>query len=229
MIHLLKLLCLFVFVVMFTSLFLTLLLLREYCWSILYLYLPPCCICCICIYLLVPDKDVLSALWPIVQQLRLCQCQSSPGPPPTVVSEPDLLKNSLNIINILGVLIMACGNLWRKLVDIISVISVSKNHQGQTHQDNLYIFRGWGCQYLATLCTCTRIWRTGLSKIPVFDHSLYLFCICICISYLQNKIKWSTCLWPHFVYVYVFCTCKTGLSKVPVFDHSLYFLLARQD
>ena len=60
---------------------------------------------CICrIYLLVPDKDVLSALWPIVQQLRLCQSQSSPGPPPTVVSEPDLLKNSLNIIS--GVLII---------------------------------------------------------------------------------------------------------------------------
>ena len=214
-------LCLFVFVVMFTSLFLTLLLLREYCLSVLYLYLPPCCICCICIYLLVPDKDVLSALGPIVQQLRLCQSQSSPGPPPTVVSEPDLLKNSLNIINILGVLIMACGNLWRKLVDIISVISVSKNHQGQTHQDNLYIFRGWGCQYLATLCTCTRIWRTGLSEVPVIGHSLYLFCICICISHLKTRLNEVPDVYGHILNMFpaVFCTCNTGLSEVPIFDH----------
>ena len=190
--------CFFVFSTLYliiTSLFLTntfSLLLGE-CYFVFGLF----CIC-ICINLLVPDKDVLSALWPIVQQLRLCQSQSSTSPPPTVVSEPDLLKNSLNIINIWCS--RHCGNLWIKLVDIISVISVSKNHQGQTYQDNLYTFRGpdkWGCLYLAILCTCTRIRRTGLREVPVFDHSLYLFCIWKCILYLQDRIKWSTCLWPH--------------------------------
>ena len=98
---------------MFSSLFLTLL---GKCCFVFGLF----CICCI--YLFISDEHILSALGPIIQQLRLCQSQSSPGPPPTVVSEAELLKNSLNIMN--GVLIIVSGNLSIKLVDIIFVISV---------------------------------------------------------------------------------------------------------
>ena len=38
-------------------------------------------------YLLVPDKDILSASRPIVEQLRLGKSESSSRPPATVVSD----------------------------------------------------------------------------------------------------------------------------------------------